>query len=64
VSDIVLHGTKSTGNEVGGKGILLLMLVTLFRTIESISEFCLPSRTRNGAGDEDLYPVIVFVVSI
>lgn len=38
------------------------MLVTLSGAIESISEFCLPSRIRHGAGDEVLYPVIVFVI--
>jgi len=39
------------------------MLVTLCKTIESISEFCLPSRIGRDAGVEILYPVIVTVVS-
>jgi hypothetical protein len=63
-SHAVQHETTSTEKKSIGKRLVLLMLVTLSSAIESISEFCLPSRIRHGAGDEVLYPVIVFVVSM
>lgn len=62
-SAVVLHETKPFAQEVRGQ-LVSLILATLLRAIESISVFCLPSRIRHGAGDGDLYPVIVFVVSI
>ena len=63
---ITCRASRNRSNRWGsvGKICALLMLVTLSGAIESISEFCLPSRIRHGAGDEVLYPVIVFVVSI